>query len=177
MTVAEKIKNVILVGLALFLGWYSQQAANNPWKMRSSFYFNDNAVIFYEKNHNTRSEDYIISIPVDTMMKTIDDFYIYGWKIQNREWGLSAKAGNVLIIIPFEDIELAKKQNITSDVLVVFGDSANVAEKRKVFRPKITIWYAEEKGEFPARNVHIPRTDEKFRLRRNRDGFRVEVIE
>ena len=177
MTVATKIKNVIFIGLALFLGWYSQQAANNPWKMRSLFYFDDNAVILYEKNYNTRSEDYIISIPLDTMMKTIDDFYIHGWEIRNKEWGIEAKANNILIIIPFEEADFSRAQNITSDILAVSGDSASVAEKRKIFRPRITVWYADEKSEFGVKNVYIPKNNEKFRMRRSRDGFRIEIIE
>ncbi|MCL2844154.1 MAG: hypothetical protein FWE23_01690 [Chitinivibrionia bacterium] len=179
MPVAQKIKTVLFIGFALFFGWYSKQAANNPWRMRSSFYFDDGAIIFFQENHNTRTEDYRISIPLDPSMRIIDTFFVHGWKIQNKSWGISAQANNILIVIPFEETEdFRRAQNIVSDILVVSGDSANVAEKRHIFRPKITIWYAdEEESEFGARNVYIPRFDESFRLRRNRDGFLAEVLE
>jgi len=174
MPFIKNIKIIFFIALTIFLGWYSKQAVNNPWKMRSMFYFDDNAIIFFQQNHNTRTNDYRISIPLDATMRIIDNFFIYGWEIRNREWGIVARANNTMIVIPFEGVEDFGQTKMTSDILIVSGDSTGVAQKRRVFRPKITIWYAKEGSEFSARNVHIPIKNEFFHLKRNRDGFAVE---
>ncbi|MCL1946550.1 MAG: hypothetical protein FWF51_05275 [Chitinivibrionia bacterium] len=174
---AGRFKIIIFLALAAFLAWYSKQSGTNPFKMQSSYYFDGNSVVFFEKNHKTESEKYKISIPLDSATKDISSVFIYGWEITNRNWGLSAKSGDTLIIFSFGNVQDFNNSQILCDVLVSSGDSSKVAEERFFFRPKMTIWYAENKNDkTPAKNIYIPKPNEKFRVMKNRERLSILPI-
>jgi hypothetical protein len=161
-------KIVIILGITVFLSWYSKQSATNPWKMQSAYYFDGNSVVFFEKNHKTKSEGYRISIPLDTAAENISNLFVHGWEITNRNWGISAKSGDTLVVFSFANAQNFSNIQISCDVLISSGDSLQLAEERFSFRPKITIWYAADKNsKSPSKNVYVPKPNEKFRIIKN----------
>ena len=169
-----RFKIVIILGITVFLSWYSKQSATNPWKTRSVYYFDENSVVFFEKNHKNESEKYRISIPLDTAAENISNLFIHGWEITNRNWGISAKSGDTLVVFSFANAQNFGNVQISCDVLISSGDSLQLAEERLFFRPKITIWYAADKNsKVPAKNVYIPKPNEKFRVIKNLEKLSV----
>jgi hypothetical protein len=169
----SKAKLIILLAIAPFLAWYSNQSTNNPWKMRSSYYIDSNSVVFFQENNRKKSDEFRIFVPLDSAGKNISNTHIYGWEIANRNWGILAKSGDTSIVFSFGDSLNFESSQILCDVLVSSGDSAKIVEERLFFRPKMTVWFAEKSEKPIASNVYIPKEKDKFRLVKSREKLEI----
>ena len=170
---ASRFKIFVLLSFAPFLAWYANQPVNNPWQMRSSFYFTGDTIVLFQENNRGTSGEFHFLIN-ENPPQNID---IYGWEIRPRIWGVSIVSGDTGIVAAKKNFEKNFNISKTFDILVSTAETAEeLAEERRFFRPKITIWFAENIDISPAKNVYIPKPDEKFRVVKNRGGFEVLPI-
>jgi hypothetical protein len=174
---ASKFRIAILLILTPLLTWYSKQAANNPWRMRSSYYIDSESVVFFQENNKGKSEEFRVFVPLDSASKEISNLSIHGWKIVNRKWGISAKSGDTTIVFSFGNTQDFGNLRILCDVLISSGDLQKLNKERLFFRPKLTVWFAQNNEESPARNVYVPRENEKVRIVRARERLEARKIE
>ena len=167
---ANRFKVFILLSFAPFLAWYSNQSVNNPWRWRSSFYFRGDSIVFFMETNRGKSDEFLISVNQSNAQNTD----IHGWEIRERVWGTQISKGDTSIIIADRNFEKNFSSNVSYDILVSTAETAEeLAEERRFFRPKITIWFTENAANPPASNVHIPSPDENFRTHKRRRNFNV----
>jgi hypothetical protein len=163
----NRFKIFVFLSLAPFIAWYGNQSSNNPWKMRNSFFFDGNEIVLFQENNKNKTEEFRISVN-DGLEQNID---IHGWEIRERIWGISIICGDTNII--FADKNFEKNLSpISCDILVSTAETnENLAQERLFFRPKTTIWFTESPEILPAKNIFIPKPNERFRVKKNRGNF------
>jgi hypothetical protein len=166
-------KIIAFLILTPIVTWYSKQNYNDPWRMRSSFYFEKNAIVLFEENNREKSNEFRLLIN-ESSTQNID---IYGWKIRYRNWGCSVVSGDTSIIIADKNFEKNLNAATLCDILVSSAETNEaIAEERLFFRPKITIWFTDGNKVPIAKNVFIPKGNEKFRVKERLHKFQVTPL-
>ena len=200
----NKFKIIVILVLTPFVAWYSKQSSNNPWQMRSEYFFekyeDNSALVFFQQNNNKKSDflriylsknppifdtiqlfvsnNNLLKYNKDNKTDTIYGFSKYGWNFNVKSWGILIKNNETNIVVPFND---TTKKNLGNSILCdVLFTSANLQEmknERLFFRPKLTVWLKDEKEVSHIPNIYTPKSGDKFRATKNREKLLISPIE
>jgi hypothetical protein len=196
----NKFKIIIILILTPLVTWYSKQTSNNPWQMRSEYYFeNENgnfSMVFFEQNNSKRSDflrvylsktppifdtiqlfvsnNKLLKFNAENKTDTIYRLNKYGWNLDARQRGISITCGDTSIIISFDDaITKDLSKSALCDILVSRANAQKIKEERFFFRPKMTIWFSDEDTVLQISNIYVPKQKDKFRVVRNREKLSI----
>jgi len=200
----NKFKIIVFLVLAPFIAWYSKQSSNNPWQMRSEYFFeklkDNSALVFFQQNSNKKSDflrvylsdnppifdtiqlfvsnNNMLKYNIDNQIDTIHRFSKYGWIFNVKDWGVLIKSDETNIIVSFNDTIAKNLENsILCDVLVSSANLQKMKDERLFFRPRLTIWLTDEKEVPQISNIYIPKTGEKFWIKKSREKLAISPIE
>jgi len=200
----NKFKIIVILVLTPFVAWYSKQSSNNPWQMRSEYFFeksNDNsALVFFQQNNNKKSDllrvylsknppvfdtiqlfvsnDNLLKYNIDNKTDTVHGFRKYGWNFNVKNWGILIKSDETDIAVTFNDTTAKNRGNsIFCDVLFTSANLQEMKDERLFFSPKLTVWLTDEKEISQISNIYIPKSGEKFRVTKNREKLTISPIE